>query len=146
MVEVFPYHDGTRDRLGDPFRIERILTAHLGGSIKEGLQRLQNPAPEIAIPAGERLLRGVCEAFGVQRWTEANPQGFGESQLMDLFDSFLKWRREVKKKSGTSPTSPASTDSKASSPSPIIGPHQPANCSMDSGSTSDAPGSKPPAK
>lgn len=109
---IFPYHDGVQERFGDPLRIDRLLNTYLGGDRKGAMQRINSPAPEIAVPAMEKLLNAISQAFGIPRFDDKTGEGVGtEDVLRGTLNKFLDWMIVKKKNIGTlpmsAPTSPA---------------------------------------
>lgn len=81
----------------DPFRIERILSAGLGGEpLSQVIATAKSPVEQIATPAMEKLLLSVQRAFGIK---PIAPDGTGcnEKAQIKVLSEYLRWRTEVKK-------------------------------------------------
>lgn len=114
---TFRFHDGRAWRCVDPWRVERLLARGLKGQpVSRVIEDSRQPVDQIAAPALDLLLSAVCLAFGLTPVQE-DGSGHTERTQVRVLTEFLRWKAEVKKKGGPTPSSPAAT-APASSPAP----------------------------
>lgn len=95
---LFAYRDGARLRYGDPAVIWRKLLNHPKYEFANVVQ-LATVGQE---PEYSQLLEIVSDAFGVQRWDEAEQTGLTEWGLVGLLQQFDEYLTALKK--NTSPS------------------------------------------
>jgi hypothetical protein len=114
---TFRFHDGRQWRCVDPWRVERLLARGLRGQpVSRVIEESRQPVDAIAAPALDLLLSATCAAFGLTPVQE-DGSGHTERTQVRVLTEFLRWKAEVKKKGGPTPSSPGST-APASSPAP----------------------------
>jgi len=96
---LFPYHDGTRQRWGDPFTIYRKLKSSDVdlGQIGDAVDRQEEPETTQALGL-------VTEAFGVQRWNDEGQTGLTDLEILALPVLLGNYLEGVKKNTGTGST------------------------------------------
>jgi hypothetical protein len=125
---IYRYHDGQRDRLGDPLEIVRRLTGRDGFSLDIDGKLAFGETPE-APKALERLVEAVRDVFGVKRLEDG---GMTESECLGLLLHFMEYVAEVQRDLAPLPTSPVPTGCPAGNGSTTTR-------SSDCGSTASAP-------
>lgn len=96
---LFPYHDGTRQRWGDPFTIYRKLKSGDVdmGQIGDAVDRQEEPETTQAI----ELISG---AFAVQRWSDESQTGLTDMEILTLPVLLGNYLEGVKKNTSTGST------------------------------------------
>ncbi len=96
---LFPYHDGVRQRWGDPFTIYRRLKSGDVdlGQIGDAVDRQEEPETTQAIKL-------VCNAFDVTPWDDGTETGLTDMEILDLPKSMGDYLGGVKKNSNTGST------------------------------------------
>lgn len=96
---LFPFHDGTRQRWGDPDTIYRNLA-----SGKVALSQIADAADRHEEPETTQAIELICGAFGVQRWDDRNQTGLTDLEVLDLPVLLARYLESVKKNTSTGST------------------------------------------
>jgi hypothetical protein len=133
--DIFQYHDGEKQRWGDPMAIRRRLVLACGGSFQRLWEDYFPDLSKVGLPpeeggltperaaslllaratAGEKFLPAVRQAFQMVAFDEATGAGATEQHCEDAARAFGQFCEDAKKKLGNSATSSAPT---TSSPGP----------------------------
>ena len=108
--EIFKYHDGVRDRYGDPFVIARKLKTNQHGD----LAALEAMAGEMQEPETTQFVQVLREAFGIPPWNDLDGEGLTDWNVMDVFQRFGDYIEGLKKNTSPGPISSPPTDSESS--------------------------------
>lgn len=140
--KVFKYRDGSADEsgelqyvFGDPFAIQRALTALLDGDPQKWLERRWEGIPEegeldeegnpkelvrsmepVRYEATSKCIAAARIAFGLTPWDKRTGTGCGERHVLAVLDDFLEWLDNQKKTADSSPTSSAASPEPTGSP------------------------------
>lgn len=124
---IFEYHDGQRERYGDPFALWRFLVSHPTAN----LEALAMAADQAEEPATTELVGVLCEAFNVSRLDSTTGEGLTDWEILDLLHQLDAFVAAAKKKRNPGPTSSESMDSASSEPAAPQ--NSTTSCSSDSG-------------
>jgi hypothetical protein len=102
-LAIFPYHDGERDRFGDPIAIYRKLVQSLGGDLQGWLDRRWADNEQAAAMAWDKVLDAVRGAFEMKPFA---PDGSGatDQHCDDTIHAYLEWLEKKKLNTGPTPT------------------------------------------
>lgn len=106
---IYRYHDGERDRRGDPLELLRRLTGREGLSLEVDAKLATGATPEAPKALG-RLVDAVRDVFGVKSLDQG---GMTEAECLGLLFHFMQYIAEVQRDFSPLPTSPPPTDSPA---------------------------------
>lgn len=132
----FPYNDGSKDRFGDPSKIDRILEAYANNNLRGLLEQTASPNPELSLPAWESLYAAIRAAFELSPYDPATGLGSTEDFCFSLLESFLDWKDKKKANGGNLPTSSQPTDGQPPVPPDVSQREGPKIFVTDLGSTS----------
>ena len=102
--EICKYHDGEKERFGDPWRIERLLDAHAGGDFDALIDQTKSPNTDISCPAFDQLYTAIRVAFDLKPFDATTGQGATEEFCHDLYKKFRDWQDKKKANTETPPT------------------------------------------
>jgi hypothetical protein len=131
---LFRYHDGTRWRYGDPYKLWREMWNPTGAGHKCLLKEHAPAFDSGQEPETTLLIEAICKVFGLKRFDPESGEGVTDWEAKNILNVLSDYIDEVKKNTRASPTSPEPTASKPpfDSPAPQAEPTKP---SSDSGST-----------
>lgn len=107
---LFSFWDGSRQRYADPFKVWREIASNPDLNLEEmaeDIDKGEEPATSIAIKA-------VCQAFGVERWSDESHRGLTDWELLNLLGDFQGYLELLKKSGSLGPTSSPAMDSESS--------------------------------
>lgn len=130
---LFQWHDGTRKRFSDPFTLWRAILSHTGINLSRNADAIDAGAE----PECSDAIKGLCEVFGCNRWSDTTKTGLLDREVLGLLSGLTDYIEALKKNGSPGLTSPSPTDS-PSSTSPVP-PSDPTNSSSDSGPADTAP-------
>lgn len=95
---VFEYKLNGETKYADPWRVFSHL--YLSNDIAEVYGRFQSQSLEMPerIKAQEEFLSLVRDAFGLKPVEEAGPNGVASDKVVELFETFIDFLEDVKKK------------------------------------------------
>ncbi len=96
---LFPYHDGVRQRWGDPFTIYRKLKS---GDVD--LEQISDAVDRQEEPQTTQAIRLICNAFDVTRWDDETGGGLTDMEIQALPVQMARYLDDVKKNSNTGST------------------------------------------
>jgi len=96
---LFPYHDGTRQRWGDPFTIYRKLA-----SGKVSFSQISDAVDRQEEPETTQAIELISGAFGVQRWDDEQQTGLTDMEILELPHLLASYLDGVKKNTSTGST------------------------------------------
>jgi len=108
--EIFKYHDGVRDRYGDPLAIARKLKTNQHGDI----ETLATLCDDFQEPEASQFIEVVRKAFGLPDWNDQDGSGLTDSEVVELFGKFADYIEGLKKNTSPGPISSPPTDSESS--------------------------------
>lgn len=99
---LFRYHDGTRERVGDPVEIARKFLYESGIDVKEDLGVIKSPlSDEARITAISRVSAAMREAFGIKELgigENGEVVGMSDTELFDhVLTPFVNYVDALKK-------------------------------------------------
>lgn len=97
---LFPYHDGTRQRWGDPFTIYRKIK---GGDVD--LDHVQDAVNDQQEPETTQAIEMIAHAFSVQRWNDESQTGLTDMEILALPVLMGQYLDGVKKNTSIGSTS-----------------------------------------
>jgi len=107
---LFHYHDGERERLGDPFLLWRRLMNH----DKLDLERMGPAVDDGEEPETTIFVESVAEVFGVKQWDETTQSGMTDWEIVDLVSQMHVFFDGLKKNISPGLTPPEPTASESS--------------------------------
>lgn len=109
--DIYRYHDGSRERFGDPLAIEERLFRGLEDHDAEALDnQLESKEPAIVYGALAKLLPAARSAFRLAEFDEDTGAGLTREEVLAVLSGFLAWRDEKKEVAGDGPSSSGPTD------------------------------------
>lgn len=116
--DIFTYRILGQPRHADPYKVRRVLHAHLGASLGSIIEQFNDPntPPEVWSDVSERLYRATCAAFGLEPFNEETGKGLLEKHARVLLGGFFQWENDAA----------AFFDSRRTSPTPSERP--PSDC------------------
>jgi hypothetical protein len=106
----YPRGDG-QVVMGDPLRILRRLTYHLGGDPNEVLAKQNSPDPGEKYQADEAVYPAVCQAFDLVPFDPLTGKGTTEAEAQEILDHYRAWVGEPVAEGGSGPTCSPLTES-----------------------------------
>lgn len=109
---VFKFSDGNAEVYGDPFRIDRILSA----IPPEQFEAMDHPDPAISHPAIEKVIAVGRIAFDLAPFDRKTGTGATEKVVRDALEAFAAYTEKKNVTPATPPTSPPPSDGKRRDP------------------------------
>lgn len=135
---LFHYHDGERERLGDPFLLWRQLMNH----DKLNLETMTDALDKDEEPETTIFVESVAEVFGIKHWDDTTQTGMTDWEVIDLFCQLHEFFDGLKKNTSLGLTLPEPTASESSTlTEPLPETTKP---SSDSGSAPSGPSCEKP--
>jgi hypothetical protein len=103
--DIFPYHDGTRSRRGDPLAIQHALNSTPGFDVSIHPGAAAAPSKN-GLAAAKITADAVRAAFGVPAFDAG---GLTDGQCLLLFIQFGEWLGKLREETRPLPSGPAPT-------------------------------------
>ncbi len=95
---LFPYYDGKRQREADPMVVLRKMSAHEKFDAKQHLVDISNTENEaIQAEAQQICVEATRDIFGIEAWSEDNPNGMTETETLGVLLQFTLFIDALKK-------------------------------------------------
>lgn len=107
---IFQYYNGKRSVWGDPLEIEDMMNYLLAGEPGKVTDQTNVNDPEVYVPATNRLVEAVREAFKMAPFDEATGEGATRQDCLDASNAYLRYKKSLKKSTADPSTSPPASE------------------------------------
>ena len=124
--EIFQFHDGTKDRFGDPLVLrDRLIQVSLGEiwNLRDKVRAMANAGGDFTIiteglKAREHLIHIAQETFGLPAWNDTTGKGLLAEECLAVTEAFLVYLAKKKMRQEQQPTTSPPSESTSQVPTP----------------------------